>query len=130
MKKIILNCYWFTGDYNFVCEFDENSAHYDVKSYRTYGRKDNEGNLTGEKLKEFLEKVNNIDFSVINHEDAFPSDGAIMDYFTIEFLYEDNNRFYTCRWKIGCETETMEQMEDLIGTCDINFYDFFPMFED
>lgn len=130
MKKIILNCSWNPGSYSFVCDFDENSAHYEVKRYRP-GNSDNKvGDLTGKELKTFLKKVNSIDYMLVNNELGLPDDGGFLDFFTMEFLYTDDNRFYTCRWQPGFETEEMERIEELITYCDIDFRDLYTPIDD
>lgn len=125
MKKMILNCYWNPGTYDFVCDFDETNAHYEVKCYRPLGAENRAGELSDEELKVFLEMIDEFDFDSINHEDSFPDEGIMMDIPMFEFLYVDNNKFYTSRWQIHCETEEIEQIKDLIAYCDPKFNDLF-----
>ena len=127
MKKIILNCSWNPGSYNFMCEFDENKAHYEVSSYKPSNKENRSGDLTDDELNKFLEMVNEIDFDSINLESHFPEEGYMMDIPTYEFLYVDGYRFYICRWQIRCETEEIEQIEDLIAYCDPKFNDLFSI---
>lgn len=127
MKKIILNCSYNSGSYNFICEIDDNKVHYEVKHYRAIGNDNRKGDVIGKRFVSFLKKMDKIDFESINHQEYFPRDGVIMDMPLIDFLYEVDNKFYTCRWQIGCGSREIKKIETLISFCDKGFKDLFPI---
>ena len=86
-------------------------AHFVTEYYKSIGAEKKTDDLFDDKLKAFLEKADDIDYESINNETCFPNDGVIMDAPIFEFLFIENNKFYTCRWQIGCETEEITKIK-------------------
>ena len=125
MKKIILNSSWNPGFYHFSCDILDNEARIEVESRNKGESKNNYIVLKGKEFNDFIDKFNQIDFGSINHEQSFGERGYMLDEPDFDFLYLNDNNFYTARWQIGGETLEMEQIEALLGMFDPIFNTIF-----
>lgn len=126
MKKIILDCSWNPGEYNFVLTWDDNKAHYVAKHFHLGRTEEKSVDVDKETFKKFLNKLSEVDLLCLSRE-YLPADRIMLeDAPLFNFLYEEENRFCASTWQIGTEDEDIIDIENAIAILDPKFNDLFP----